>query len=97
MLKFPGAWRFEPPADSDWINQAIPRNAVAQFRAMIDKTATQGPRQSILEHFKGYFCTVVGEPHVWSSSESWSDTDLSTPGRVVAMAVPGIVSRVTGK
>ena len=76
MLKFPGAWRFKPPADNEWINQSIPEAAVREFREMIDKTATQGSRQDILEHFKGYFCTVVGEPHVWSSSESWADTDL---------------------
>jgi len=77
MLKFPGAWRFKPPADDDWSNGSIPKAAVREFREMIDKTATQGSRQDILEHFKGYFCAVVGEPHVWSSSESWSDTDLS--------------------
>jgi hypothetical protein len=78
MLKFPGAWRFRPPANDEWFNASIPQAAVREFREMIDKTATQGSRQDILEHFKGYFCTVVGEPHVWSSSESWSDTDLST-------------------
>jgi hypothetical protein len=76
MLKFPGAWRFKSPQNSEWINEAIPQDAIAQFRALIDKTATQGSRQDILEHFKGYFCTVVGQPHVWSSNESWTDTDL---------------------
>jgi hypothetical protein len=88
MLKFPGAWRFKPPADNDWINQSVPEDAVREFRAMIDKTATQGSRQSILEHFKGYFCGVVGEPHVWSSSESWADTDLSTYMSAAAKNAP---------
>jgi len=61
---------------------------VREFRAMIDKTATQGSRQSVLEHFKGYFCAVVGEPHVWSSSESWADTDLSTYMSAAAKNAP---------
>ncbi len=78
MLKFPGAWRFKPPADNDWVNKSIPDSAVREFREVIDKTATQGSRQDILEHFKGYFCAVVGQPHVWSSNESWADTDLWT-------------------
>ena len=88
MLKFPGAWRFKPPADNDWINQSIPDTAVREFREMIDKTATQGSRQDILEHFKGYFCTAVGEPHVWSSSESWADTDLWTYMNAAAKNAP---------
>jgi hypothetical protein len=75
-LNFPGSWRFKPPTNDDWLYEAIPTEAVGKFKAMIDKTATQGSRQDIIEHFKGYFCTVVGEPHVWSSSASWSDTDL---------------------
>jgi hypothetical protein len=76
MLKFPGAWRFKPPANNEWINESIPDAAVREFREMIDRTATQGSRRDILEHFKGYFCAAIGEPHVWSSSESWADTDL---------------------
>jgi hypothetical protein len=88
MLKFPGAWRFRPPADDDWINQSVPDSAVREFREMIGKTATQGSRQDILEHFKGYFCTVVGEPHVWSSSESWADTDLSAYMSAAAKNAP---------
>ena len=88
MLKFPGAWRFKPPADDDWINQSIPDTAVREFRELIDKTATQGSRQDILEHFKGYFCTVVGEPHVRSSSESWADTDLWTCMSAAAKNAP---------
>lgn len=88
MLKFPGAWRFKPPADNDWINESIPDAAVGKFREMIDKTATQGSRQDILEHFKGYFCAVIGQPHVWSSSESWADTDLWTYMSAAAKNAP---------
>lgn len=88
MLRFPGSWRFKPPADNDWINQSIPDDAVREFRELIDKTATQSSRQDILEHFKGYFCAVVGQPHVWSSSESWADTDLWTYMSAAAKNAP---------
>ena len=64
-LNFPGVWRFKPPANDDWLYTSIPDEAIHKFKAMIDKTATQGSRQKIIEHFKSYFCTVVGEPHVW--------------------------------
>lgn len=76
MLKFKGSWRFTPPADGKWKNQSIPNEAVGDFYDFISKTATQGNRQSILEHFKGYFCNLVGESHVWSTTESWAETDL---------------------
>ncbi len=75
-LRFKAAWRFEPPADGDWRNQTISPEALDDFHRLIIRTATQGPRQEILEHFKGFFCTVVGHTHVWSSDEGWADTDL---------------------
>lgn len=76
-LRFKGAWRFNPPHDGRWRNQTIPLEAFNDFHRLIARTATQGPRQEILEHFKGFFCTVVGHAHVWSSDEGWADTDLS--------------------
>lgn len=76
MLKFKGSWRFTPPPDGIWKNESIPSSALDDFYDLIAKTATQGHRQRILEHFKGAFCAVIGTTHVWSSSESWAETDL---------------------
>jgi len=77
VLKFNGKWRFTPPPDDDtWNNQTIPHSALDDFYDLVAKTATQGNRQRILEHFKGAFCTAIGTQHVWSSSESWSEADL---------------------
>jgi hypothetical protein len=78
VLKFDGAWRFTPPADGRLRNQVIPNEALVEFFALITKVATQGNRQSILEHFKGHFCAAVGSTHVWSSTESWAETDLQS-------------------
>lgn len=75
-LRFKAAWRFKPPPDNRWQNQTIPPGALDDFHRLIVRTATQGPRQEILEHFKGFFCAVVGHAHVWSSDEGWADTDL---------------------
>lgn len=76
MLKFKGNWRFTPPSDGKWKNQTIPSEAISDFYDLISKTTTQGNRQEILEHFKGAFCKSVGVQHLWSSSESWAETDL---------------------
>ena len=43
---------------------------------MIGKIAAQGDRRALLEHFKGYFCGVIGAAHYWSSDEGWAYTDL---------------------
>ncbi len=77
-LKFPGAWRFRPPQDDQWKKSSIPNAAVYEFLAFIRKTATQGELQDILEHFKGYFCSANGTPHVRSSNPSWAETDLQS-------------------
>ena len=77
MLNFNGRWRFTPPLDGKWHNQAIPESAILEFLELIQKTTTQGDSQDILEHFKGYFCRALGTIHVWSSSPSWTETDLS--------------------
>lgn len=76
VLKFNGAWRFTPPEDGRFLNKSVPSGAVDEFLAMISKAATQGGRQSVLEHFKGYFCAAVGTTHVRSSNESWAESDL---------------------
>jgi hypothetical protein len=75
-LKFPGSWRFAPPADSRFVNATIPRDALQDFIDLVMKVATQGDQQDVLEHFKGYFCTVYGATHVRSSTASWALTDL---------------------
>lgn len=78
VLKFKGAWRFEPPENGHYSNKTIPDSAVEDFFAIIKKVATQGRRQQVLEHFKGHFCTVIGTTHVWSSDEGWAETDLKS-------------------
>jgi hypothetical protein len=75
-LKFKGDWRFTPPADGRYRNEQMPSGAVEACLDLIMKVATQGKRQEALEHFKGYFCEASGATHVWSSSVSWSETDL---------------------
>lgn len=69
MLKFNGAWRFDSPG-------SVPNGVFAAVSALIGKVATQGDRQTILEHFKSYFGAASGTTTVWSSNRSWAETDL---------------------
>jgi hypothetical protein len=71
MLKFNSAWRFATPGP-------ISQEVVNEFYRLIGKIAAQGPRQSILEHFKSFFAGAAGSTSSWSSSESWADSDLQT-------------------
>lgn len=87
-LRFPGAWRFNPPADGRFINHDIPARAVEDFIELIIRVATQADRQDVLEHFKGYFCTASGAAHSRSSSASWAETDLWTYAREAADNAP---------
>ena len=87
-LRFPGSWRFKPPADGRFINQAMPADAVADCIELIRKVTTQGDRQDILEHFKGYFCAAAGASHARSSSTSWAETDLWTYAHEAAANTP---------
>ncbi len=69
MLKFNEAWRFDSPGPiSDGVRHG--------FSDLIGKIAAQGDRQKILEHFKGYFASAAGTTSIWSSSESWAESDL---------------------
>jgi len=52
-LKFPGGWRFKPPADGAFVNESIPDGVVSECIGLIGKAATQRDRQEALEHFKG--------------------------------------------
>ena len=78
VLKFPGAWRFDPPVGESLNTTVIPRAAIHEFAGLIQKVATQGDLQEYLEHFKGHFCAANGTTHVWSSSPSWAETDLDS-------------------
>lgn len=78
MLKFDPRWRFHPPPDGQYSNSVIPPEALREVDSLIGKVATQGSRWDMLEHFKGAFCRASGTSHVWSSSESWAESDLSS-------------------
>jgi hypothetical protein len=69
MLKFNGAWRFDSPG-------RIANGVSAEFSKLIGKIASQGSRQSMLEHFKSYFASAAGTTSSWSSSASWAESDL---------------------
>jgi hypothetical protein len=70
-LKFPGAWRFTPPADGDFINASMPASAVGEFCDVIDKLRNDKSRWWMLEHFKSHFGASSR-----SSTESWAYSDL---------------------
>ncbi|MBN2093083.1 hypothetical protein JW964_25895 [candidate division KSB1 bacterium] len=55
---------------------------------LIGKVTTQGDRQTVLEHFKGYFCSAAGASHNWSSSASWAQIDLCTYAEEAAQNAP---------
>jgi len=69
MLNFNGAWRFDTPGK-------IASGVSEEFSRFVGKIAAQGPRQSLLEHFKTYFADAAGSTSSWSSSASWAETDL---------------------
>jgi hypothetical protein len=69
MLRFNGAWRFDSPG-------SISDRVLAEFLALIGRIAAQGGRRDVLEHFKTYFANAAGRTSVFSSTESWAETDL---------------------
>lgn len=82
-LRFPGAWRFTPPADGHFINSSIPDLVVCELSEAIDKIAGQGNRWWVLEHFKSHFGVSTK-----SSSESWAESDLQSAMRRYAQNAP---------
>ena len=76
MLEFNQEWRFVAPKDGKFQNSQIPTAAVNEVFELIGKLSAQGDRQTILEHFKGFFCNAIGTTHIWSSSGGWAETDL---------------------
>jgi len=87
-LEFPAVWRFRPPKDDRWNTETIPDSALESFRELIGRITTQGDVQLVLEVFKGHFCRVNGELHVWSSNQSWAHSDLVTKMREAASNAP---------
>ncbi len=81
MLKFKAEWRFDSPG-------TIPNEVVAGFWDLVSRIATQGDRQSILEHFKSCFGRAAGTTTTASSSESWAETDLDSYMRQAAENAP---------
>jgi len=78
LLKFNGAWRFEPPPDGKFNNSKIPVGVIDEFFGLVGKITMRGSRQDKFEHFKGHFCDAIGTTHIRSSSTSWAETDLRT-------------------
>ena len=70
-LRFPGSWRFTPPADGNFVNKAMPPQAVGEFSTLIDRIPAPKGRWGMIEHFKQRFGGGSS-----SSSESWAQTDL---------------------
>jgi len=87
-LIFPGKWRYKPPINDQYITERIPDNAITDFIKIITSVATQGKRQELLEHYKGYFCRACGTAHFFSTDEGWSETDLCTFARQAAENAP---------
>src|SRR4051794_14539501 len=72
-LQLPRGSRFARPAEAPaW----PPPPFVSPFEDLVGKIIAQGNRQSLLEHFKGYFAGAIGIAHNWSSDEGWAYTDL---------------------
>lgn len=69
MLKFHPAWRFDSPGE-------IPNGVSDAFFDLIGKTASQGDRQDIIEHFKRFFAKAAGITSGRSSNLSWAESDL---------------------
>ena len=82
-LKFPGDWRFTPPADGRFFNKEMPDPAVWDFMDLIEKIRTKHSRWTIFEHFKRAFGGISR-----SSSEDWAYTDLMTALRHGAENAP---------
>jgi hypothetical protein len=87
-LKFPGKWRFEPPADGEFIVAAIPDRAVEEFVEMVDKLAPQADRWDTLELFKSHFAEAAGGTHWRSSGLFFARGDLIRDAQAAAKNAP---------
>lgn len=82
-LRFPGSWRFTPPADGYFINSKIPADMIHELQEIIDRIAGQGDRWWFLEHFKSFFGVSSR-----SSTESWAESDLYSAMTMTAENAP---------
>lgn len=87
-LKFPGKWRFEPPADGEFTTAAIPDRAIDDFAEAVDKLAPQADRWDTLELFKSYFVEAAGGTHWRSSALVFARHDLIRDARLAAKNAP---------
>src|SRR5581483_2889023 len=69
MLMFDHQWRFDSPGP-------IAPGVIGEFLDLINRISGQGPRKSILEHFKSAFSGAAGLPYHSSSDVSWAASDL---------------------
>jgi hypothetical protein len=82
MLVFDKAWRFDSPGE-------LPQDAVNAIDDLVSRIVAQGQsRQGLLEHFKRHFARAGGYTTSWSSSESWSQSDLDSAMRHAANSAP---------
>jgi hypothetical protein len=76
MLNFNPSWRFSPPPDGRFRTTTIPEVAKDAFYSLILKISAGSRRQEILELFKEHYTRTMGQSYMWSSSESWTESDL---------------------
>ena len=87
-LKFKGKWRFEPPADSEYITKEIPEPAIDDFVEMVNKLSPQGDRWDTLELFKLHFSQAAGATHWRSSGLFFAEADLRRDASAAARNAP---------
>ena len=68
VLKYPSAWRYNPPQSDDPGADVIPGDAQSEFLDLIRKIGTQGDLKEFLEHFKGHYALANGDPYYSSSN-----------------------------
>jgi len=77
-MKYPPAWRFAPPKDTDRVNSTVPEEALEELLRLASRAAGLHPRgrEAGLEHMKHSISATSGRGYSPSSSESWAETDL---------------------
>jgi len=87
-LKFKGQWRFEPPADTEYILSRVPPQAVDEFVELVNRLAPQADRWDTLELFKRHFIESTGSTHWRSSALRFADHDLHRDANAAAVNAP---------
>lgn len=71
MLNFDPSWRFISPG------KIVP-DVIPDLTVLIKRVSGQyDNRQTVIEHYKGYFADAAGRPSYRSSSLSWAVSDLN--------------------